>query len=88
MSREADKMRAHEEHRKMWRKARASEKKLTPKQRVLKKHPRAFANWYMDDGCRIEDGAGNLLGGGTAPKAAWADAARRLHAVDSSAKAK
>ena len=53
--------------------------RLTPKQRVLGQYPRAFAYWYCDDCCRIEDQAtGDWLGGGNAPKDAWADAARNL----------
>lgn len=54
-------------------------RKITPKQRVLKHHPHAFAEWYCDDICRILDRKTRArLGGGTAPKAAWADAARNL----------
>lgn len=53
-------------------------RKLSPKQRVLEKYPDAMVLWLMDDVCYIEDADGRRLGSGTAPKAAWADAARKL----------
>lgn len=56
------------------------DKSLSPKQLVLKKYPHAWCAWYADDCCVIKDqDTPNIrLGGGTAPKDAWADAARKL----------
>lgn len=61
-----------------------TKKKLTPKQRVLKKHPTAFYKWMgtvphhriwmtVNLGCYLAD---RFLGKGLSPAAAWKDAAR------------
>ena len=61
---------------------------MTPKQRVLKKHPEAYAqattetNWYvyvLSTPNKIEVPLGN----GMSARDAWADAAENLRRVDS-----
>jgi hypothetical protein len=79
MSREEDKMRAHDEHRRLWRKARRSERPLTPKQRVLKRWPNAEAVSYAGPAWVIYNGeyvnqALNVSDGSA--KKAWKEAAK------------
>jgi hypothetical protein len=83
MTREEDKMRAHDEHRRMWRKARRSEKPLTPKQRVLKKHPKAFS-MKRPFGMVIykEHAYGEELGCAITAAGAWKAAAQKLRTVE------
>lgn len=54
-------------------------RKLTNKEKVLKKHPFAFCVSFAGLSFRILDGDFKpLKGRGATPDAAWADAARRL----------
>lgn len=86
MSREADKMRAHEEHRQMWRKARASEKKPSARSIVLKKYPEAFGwrEFTVSDYVVKTEPGGRVLGHAHAAKDAWEIAAK--NSVDRTAK--
>lgn len=58
-------------------------KKLTPKQRVLKRYPKAYS-WRWDNGlCGIEiDNPANTLGVGSSYKEAWAEAAESIRRID------
>ena len=57
-----------------------AERKLTPKQSVLREFPNAYAyygglHWYVDS---ESDKVGKRLGSGSSEDEAWADAARNL----------
>lgn len=55
-------------------------RKLTPKQRVLRKYPNSFARYERISAWCVQSGSGAYLAicFGT-PRAAWADAARSLN---------
>ena len=61
---------------------------MTPKQRVLKKYPRAYSYEWRDSWCIYRPySGGNLdLGDGKTAALAWADAAKKLRQSSTGAK--